>query len=666
MSIRPLLVLLLAIVTPISINAQEKGDWEEILQDIITNDEADTDSWGNLYESLHEMEDQPIDLNAATDEEIATIPFLTEKQVEDLCAYRYRYGPIVSLDELVLVSSIDYNRRRLMKYFTFVDEQTYANEKFPKIAEISKYGKNEVTTLVKIPTYRRKGDKQGYAGYPVKSWIRYNFTYGQYVKAGITAAQDAGEPFFSGVNKKGYDFYSYYAIVRDLGRFQTIAFGMYKLSTGMGLVMNSNLSFGKLSVLSNLGRNVNTVRAHSSTSEYGYFQGAAAKMRLSRKISATAFISYRPLDVSLDSLGNAKTIVDGGYHRTNSEILKKHNTHAFASGANVNYIYDRIRIGVTAVYTHYDRELKPNVKTRYSRYYARGSDFLNVSVDYGITRGKFSFNGETAMNKGGAVATINVLNADLRDNLNIMFLHRYYSYKYTSLYANGFGNSTKCQNEHGIYVGIDWKPLLGLAIKAFSDFSYSPWAKYHISRSSRILDNMLTVSYQRQNWMCSIRYHFKYKQGDNEDKTALIDNYKHTARLSLKYTGSRFSSQTSGDIAFSRYKEAGQGYMIGEDLTCNVGVFKLQGAVRYFNTSNYESRIYSYECGPLYSFSIPSFYGEGVRYTFLLHVKPLDWLMINAKVATTSYFDRSTIGSGYQQIDASSQTDVELQARIRL
>jgi len=659
---RKLLTIFFLVVFAFNVKAQEKSGWEDILQEIIDNDEEDVGSWEDIYEALHDMEDQPMDLRTATDKEIATLPFLTARQVEDICEYRYSHN-ILSLDELVLVSSLDYNRRRLMRYFTFVSDRP--QEKFPNISKILKYGKNELTTLVKIPTYERKGDKEGYAGYPVKSWLRYNFTYGKYLKVGVTAAQDAGEPFFSGVNNMGYDFYSLYAVAKDIGIFKTIAIGRYKLSTGMGLVLNSNFTMGKFSVLSNLGRNINTIRAHSSTTEYGYFQGAAAKVMLSRKMTATAFVSYRPYDATLDSFGNAKTIVTSGYHRTKSEIGKKHNTNAFASGVNINYIYNRIHLGATAVFTHYDRDLRPDRKTLYKRYYARGNDFVNVSLDYGIARGKYSFNGETATNKNGAIATINSLGIGVTDVMNLMLIHRFYSYKYTSLYANSFGCSSKAQNEHGVYAGIDWKPLKELSIKVFADFSYSPWAKYLISRSSHFSDNMLSVSYQKNSWTTFFRYRFKYKQGDNEKKTALIDNYKHTARASLKYSNKRFSSQTAADFAVSRYKEDGYGYMVSEDITYNISFLKLQGAVRYFNTNNYESRIYAYEKGPLYSFSIPSFYGEGIRYAVLIHARPCDWLTLNAKVATTDYFDRATIGSSYQMIDASSQTDIELQARIK-
>lgn len=51
---------------------------------------------------------------------------------------------------------------------------------------------------MKVPFYERKGDKEGYRGYPYKHWLRYQFHYGDYAKMGVVASQDAGEPFFGG------------------------------------------------------------------------------------------------------------------------------------------------------------------------------------------------------------------------------------------------------------------------------------------------------------------------------------------------------------------------------------------------------------------------------------------------------------------------------------
>jgi hypothetical protein len=65
----------------------------------------------------------------------------------------------------------------------------------------------------------------------------------------------------------------------------------------------------------------------------------------------------------------------------------------------------------------------------------------------------------------------------------------------------------------------------------------------------------------------------------------------------------------------------------------------------------------------LYSFNIPVFYGEGIRYACLLRADINDRLMVQARLTTTNYFDRNEIGTGYQLINRSSQTDLQLQLR---
>lgn len=55
-----------------------------------------------------------------------------------------------------------------------------------------------MVAAVKVPLYERKGDKDGYWGYPYKHWLRYQFHYSDYVKMGFVASQDGGEPFFGG------------------------------------------------------------------------------------------------------------------------------------------------------------------------------------------------------------------------------------------------------------------------------------------------------------------------------------------------------------------------------------------------------------------------------------------------------------------------------------
>lgn len=86
----------------------------------------------------------------------------------------------------------------------------------------------------------------------------------------------------------------------------------------------------------------------------------------------------------------------------------------------------------------------------------------------------------------------------------------------------------------------------------------------------------------------------------------------------------------------------------------------------YFNTDSYDSRVYSYEKGMLYSYYFPSFYGHGIRGSLFAGYDILKQVTLFAKVGTTKYFDREIIGSSYQQINHSSATDLELQLRIKL
>lgn len=149
----------------------------------------------------------------------------------------------------------------------------------------------------------------------------------------------------------GYDHYAYYLVVRGLGRLKTMAVGQYKLRMGMGLVVNNDFGFGKMMTLSSLGRSTNSMRANTSRSAAKYMQGAAATVSVGKGLDATAFVSYRPIDATLDTLGNIRTIVTSGYHRTTTELRKKNNAHETTVGGNIHWEGGGFHLGATAVYT---------------------------------------------------------------------------------------------------------------------------------------------------------------------------------------------------------------------------------------------------------------------------------------------------------------------------
>lgn len=642
---------------------QDTRPWEQALASIMTVEDIESTEWEDTYEMLCELEQNPLNLNTATREELEALPFLSATQVEGIMEYLHRYESMKSMNELRMIRALDYAQIELMRHFCYVENKPAKNE-FPKLNDILRYGRHELMANVRVPFYERQGDRNGYLGYPYRHWLRYQFSYHDYLKVGGVGSQDAGEPFFANRNMAGYDFYSYYLQLKHLGRLENLVVGKYKLSVGMGLVVNNSFGMGKLAMLQQLGRSTNTVRPHASRSQSGFFQGAAATLRLSPQWQLTAFASYRPLDATLNDDGSMRTILTDGYHRTVAEMEKKNAAHATDAGAHMAYRWNGLHAGATAMYTHFDRQLHPQTTTLYRRNYAQGNDFLNLSADYGYLHHRFALNGETAINRDGALATINSLSLNVTDGLNMMLLQRFYSYRYTALYARTVTESSRVQNESAVYLGLTWQPLPRLRLQAYTDYAYFAWVRYQVSQSSYAWDNLLTGTYKQGHWTTTARYRLHLRQKDNEAKTALVNQVEHRGRLSVSWQGdSRLYGSTQADAVST----AGEtGYMLSQTIGYQWRLLKLNGMAGYFHTDSYASRLYVYERSPLYSFSFPSYYGEGLRLALMAQASVNQHLSLTAKLGFTHYFDRETISSGLQQIDGSTQTDLDIQMRWRL
>lgn len=649
------------------LNAWGQDDsWQDVIAELATSDDMESPAWDNTIDLLTELADSPIDINNATREDLERLPFLSDIQIEDIMAYLYQYGSMKSEGELAMIVSLDPLRRKLLTRFIFFGEKN-EDRKFPKLSDISKYGKHDILASIKVPFYERKGDKNGYLGYQYKHSIRYTFSYSDYVKIGLTGAQDAGEPFFAGRNSMGYDHYSFYLSLRKMGRIKSLVVGRYKVKMGMGLVINNNIGLGKLTSLSSLGRQSNYIGGYSSRSDANYLQGAAITVSLPANMELTAFASYREIDATLNKDdGSIATILKTGYHRTPTEMEKKNNSSQSLAGGNLSFDKNGFHAGVTALYTHLNRNIDPGEQL-YRRYYAKGQDYWNISVDYGFNKGRFSFAGETATGDCNAIATINKLGFRASGSLSLMAVYRRYSYKYYSLFSESFSEGGYVQNESGIYLGAEWHPSSYLSMSAYSDYSHFPWAKYLIDFSSRAWDNLVSASYSRGNITLGLRYRLKMKEKNNDEKNGLTDDITHKARLFVEYKTETWKLKTQADFTSDHYKENSNGWMITQSASWTPNrKLSFSASAGYFNTDDYNSRICFYEKGLLYSFNYPSLYGEGVRYSLWTRLTLSSRIWITAKLATTDYFDRDHISSGLQQIDHSSMTDLELQMRVRI
>ena len=655
---KTLIFCLLFFVTP-PVLAQ--SDWQEALHEWLSAEDLEENYGEELLEQLEELAQHPINLNQTSQEELEAIPFLTAGQVEGVIEYLDHYRPIRSLSELQMINALDHHTRHLLKYFVVAGEEKKPSP-YTTIADLLKYGKHHLTATGKIPFYERAGDHNGYLGYKYRHDIRYQFS-NHHIKAGITAAQDPGEPFFADKNRMGYDQYNYYVQLRDIGRLEELNAGHYRVQMGMGLVMNTHMMMGKQTVLQTLGRSQHTLSAHSSRSSGNHLQGIAATVRLAKEWRITAFASYQSIDATLNSDGSARTLLYNGYHRTVTELEKKHNTHETSLGGSIGWKKGTLHLNANAVYTNYDRPLQPDQDVLYRTYAAQGNHFLNASIDYGWNNRQWSFSGEAALNQQGALAVIHSVSNRLTNQFTLMLLHRYYDKRYTSQHANSFREGSSIQNEHGIYLGSTWQPSRSWVLQGYADYAHFSWPRYQVSAASDAFDASLSARYSKKQWTCNMRYRLHLKQHDNDTKKMLINQLSHRLRMAIDWqASSSLTLRMQGDGALvSEEGTNSRGMMVGQQARWQREWLKVTEIFAWFHTDDYNSRLYPYEPSMPYDVSFPAYSGHGIRYAFMAQADFTPHLSVATKLGVTNYFDRSVIATGLQQINHSSQADLLIQ-----
>ena len=661
-----LLVFLIFCMGTVCARAQNERSWEEWLGTMSDVDDAESDRLELTYEELSELENHKIDLNRCTRDELLQLPFLSAQQVMDFIEYRDRHGRIETMVELYMIRSMEKSTIDLLSHFATIYPEV-VKDTLPSLKNLIRYGRHEFLATFKAPFYNRRGDENGYLGYKYKHWLRYTFTSGQHVKLGLVASQDAGEPFFAGQNKAGYDYYSFYLMLQKWGCVRRMVVGRYRLKFGMGLVINNSFGLGKINTLATLGRSTNNIMPHSSRSEANYLQGAAVCFRLSDRFSLTAFASLRKVDATLNrNSSTVATLLRTGYHRTKSEMERRRNTSESLFGANLNFFRNGWHAGITGLYTAFNRELLPSTTQLYRRWYPRGSRFWNASIDYGYVSGRLSLSGETATGNCQQVATINTVSYQLTSTLTLVALQRYYPYQYYSLFSRSFAEGGAVQDESGVYLGGDW--LIGRFMKLmfYTDYAWFAWPKYRISESSGSWDNMAQLSWQKELWSWAFRYRIRARKRDIAGKRGTTSYTEQRMRSTVTYSNNRWNLQTQADVALCQFTHNSFGVMLTENAGYSCQRFRVNVTAGYFHTDDYSSRLYTYERSVLYNFSFPSFYGHGMRLALNTRADFTSHLMLIGKLGMTKYFDRKVIGSGLQRINSSSMTDLEVQLRVKL
>lgn len=668
-----LIIFIGLLLVNISRLTAQHDDWRSYLEQL-AEEEMSSELIENIFQELLMLENEPLNLNSVTREQLERMPLLNYEQAVGIYGFLDKNRPVYTVYELRNVPQLDFNTVQLILPFFYVGE---VEKEKTTLAEMLKWGKNEVQmrfdkTLNQRAGYAHYSDSilerypnRKYRGEDFYHSLKYSFAYRDKIQFGLVGEKDAGEPFWQKGYTKGYDHYGFHLLVRDIGNLKTLALGDYRLSFGQGLVLNNDFTIIKSWASNNIIKSTTEPRRHHSTAEYGFFRGVAAVYQIN-KVNLTAFYSNKQFDANLSLIGEMTSFKTDGLHRTPLEMEKKNNTREQVAGGNINYRNGALQVGGSVVYHKYSRWLNPKLN-EYNIYYLRDNSNVNASIDYSYRLRLLTIAGETAIAGNGAVATTNMIQYSPSYTFALSALYRHLPVTYNALHAGAFMENSRVQNEQGLFIGTTFNPVRKVSATAYVDLFKFPWLKSQVDAPSDGMEVYLLSSYNmNKSNSFEIRYRYKQKEQnayypDKDTKTVLPYNTQK-ARLRWNANAGRgWSFRTTADFAIysQRHFKTESGYMISQNMS-HRGNSKVQGDffAGYFNSDSYAARLYSYERNIMSTFYMPSFYGEGLRFALSGRYNITSNLSFSVKAAHTQYFNRESIGSGTELIEGKSRTDI--------
>lgn len=642
------------------------------------NEDAETED-DSYVQQMQQLIKTPININTADEAQLKELIVLTPIQIANIISYRNLLGNFTSIYELQAVPTMDTETlQKIRLYITASTQQRLVSS----IAERLSGGEHTLLLRATQILEKSKGflldstqATNFYPGSRQRIFVRYRYNYKNLLQYGIVGEKDAGEQFFKGSQKQGFDFYSAHLFARNIGIVRALAVGDFTVNMGQGLTQWQSLAFKKSADVINIKRQSAVLRPYNSAGEINFHRGVG--ITLGKKgWQVTVFGSYKNIDANFvaDTSQSQDDFVSSlqtsGFHRTKSEVEDKGVQRQLAFGGNFSYQYKNLHVGINAIQYKFMLPIQKGNEP-YNKFALAGSSFGNYSIDYSYTYKNLHFFGEAASTQKMDKAFVQGVLLSAANSVDISLFYKNIQRSYQSLYTNAFTEGTFPTNEKGLYTGISIKPAIAWRIDAYADFYSFPWLRFRVDAPSSGSDYLVQLNY-KPNKQLEIYTRFRAESKRiNVNPTyftlnPVIPQPRQSWRTHSVYKISpAFSLKNRVEVVWFDKKgdNKEQGFLTYVDVAFKPALKPLSLSLRlqYFETDGYNSRLYAYENDVLYSFSIPVFYEKGFRYylnaNYDLNKKMTVWF----RVAQTRNPDRTAIGSGLDEISANRRTEFKIQ-----
>ncbi|MCS6821997.1 MAG: helix-hairpin-helix domain-containing protein [Microscillaceae bacterium] len=648
-----------------------------------------------IYETLFQLYRNPLNLNTAKREDLESLFILSQAQINHFLKYREQFGNLLTLYELQAIPEFDLlTIQRLLPFVTVIDEGINVGGQ-PLWKRILNEKENHYLILrIDRVLEQRRGflpvpegaTPQRYLGTPERLYARYRVSHINDFSLGFTLEKDSGEQLVwdPSTNRYGFDFLSYHAFFQNKGKFKAIALGDYQLQIGQGLLMSAGFVMGKGSeTVTTMKRPHLGIRPYTSVLESVFLRGAAATYQIGR-FDITGFASRirrdgNILTTDIDTLAGfvenfVATIQSTGFRRTQSEINAKGNILENTLGTNIAYSSKdkNLQLGTTFVYTQYSVPLR-RIERNYNQYEFNGSENYNIGIHFNRNWQNFNFFGEAAQSKsrgrGAVLGTI----VSLAPNVEMAMHLRSYDRNFHTFFGSPISEGSRPINERGIYWGIKIAPFKKVQFNAYYDKFSFPWLRFGVD----------AVNSQGSEYLARITYQFSKKisvfaqireqirEQNQKNNTTNLNFVRPATRrnymFDVNYRSEKIFSMHSRVQYSTFYQTLGvtHGFVVVQDLGLDYKKWHFDMRFASFDTDDFDNRQYVTERDVLFSFSIPAYSGRGLRTYFMLRYQFTHKLDLWLRYARFDFPNQTSIGSGLEQIQGSTRSDIKVQMRIK-
>ncbi|HPG41796.1 MAG TPA: helix-hairpin-helix domain-containing protein [bacterium] len=636
------------------------GHAQEIDVERLFETPANGDNINVLLDYLQNLQEQPLDLNRVSGEELEDIPWITKAGAQAIIQYRRQHREFRSVDELDNIPVLE-PATALIKTFFMVKQKTH-----PQFTVSGRH--RFITDVQKSRAYK----ENIYAGKRAQVYHKINGSLPGQCRFALVTEKDPGE-------KSYYDYcggYGEWLAPRLHGK---LVIGNFYVESGQGLVHHGyyqkNKGYEPIMAATPAGRGI---KGSASVAENSGYRGGGVLTGLG-KVELAVFYSNHPLDAHVEN----DTIVSfqsSGYHRYGSEIKNRDSVTETVYGGYIKWpVTPFIYLGLQGLSA---ATSKPFIVERPATRIA-GTSYSVYSMDYGITRSGWQVFGECAQSNHSG---FNHLHSILfrEQGFEYLVLWRDYRPGFLNRHGCAFGANDDMVNETGLYSGWKWQPTRKTSLACYYDHFKQPYYDNSDLGAIQYQDVMVILEHKFNPQLAGM---LRGQWRSRDEMVAVEDNFGNLAkkiitqkkfllRAQVDYQfhttlqlRSRFEYHNlrGVDYGLCAYLPDSSAVMLYHDLHYKIdNRFNCRARWIMFDSPLYDTAFYLYENDLPGVMRMKMLYRRGSRWYFILNAKITNSMQITAKYEQTVYDNIDSIGSGYDRVSGNHTEVFSLQFDWRL